>query len=212
MIAQAVGLGAAVDYLAALGMERVRAHEQALTAHVLEGLRDACRGVRVVGPPERRERGGAGVLRLEGIHPHDIAELLGRAGRLRARRPPLRAAADAPARRRRDGARELRPLQRRRPTSTRWSTRSARARRREVFGRVAMDDLYRDFILEHYKHPRNFGELEPARPRGARAQPALRRRARRADPRRRTAASPTCASRATAARSRRPPPRSPPRS
>ena len=44
---------------------------------------------------------------------------------------------------------------------------------REVFaltkphGRAEMDDLYRDYILEHYKRPRNFGELEPARPRGA---------------------------------------------
>ena len=44
-----------------------------------------------------------------------------------------------------------------------------------------MDDLYRDFILEHYKRPRNFGELAAPRPRGARGQPAVRRRARRAD-------------------------------
>ena len=43
-----------------------------------------------------------------------------------------------------------------------------------------MDDLYRDYILEHYKRPQNFGELEPARPGGARAQPAVRRRAGRA--------------------------------
>jgi cysteine desulfurase/selenocysteine lyase len=79
MIAQAVGLGAAIDYLGALGMDNVRAHEQALTAAALERL-TAMPGVSVFGPPEASDRGGVIAFSLEGIHPHDVGELLGRRG------------------------------------------------------------------------------------------------------------------------------------
>jgi len=79
MIAQAIGLGAAVDYLSALGMANVRAHEQALTALALERLR-AADGVRVFGPRGADERGGVISFALDGIHPHDVGELLGRRG------------------------------------------------------------------------------------------------------------------------------------
>jgi cysteine desulfurase/selenocysteine lyase len=79
MIAEAVGLAAAVDYLSALGMERVRAHERRLTAHLLEGL-GRVPGLRVVGPHEADARGGLASFTIEGIHPHDIAELVDRAG------------------------------------------------------------------------------------------------------------------------------------
>ncbi len=79
MIAEAVGLGAAVDYLDRLGMERVREHEHALTAHMLTRLA-AVPGVRVVGPPDARERGALASFTVEGMHPHDVAELLGRDG------------------------------------------------------------------------------------------------------------------------------------
>ncbi len=85
-IAEAVGLGAAVDYLAELGMERVRAHERALTAYMLERLAEVP-GLRVVGPPEAERRGGAGLVHDRG-HPS--------ARRRRARRP-RRACASAPA-------------------------------------------------------------------------------------------------------------------
>ncbi len=78
-IAEAVGLGAAVEYLSALGMERVRAHEQALTAYMLERLAEVP-GLRVVGPPEAHARGGLASFTLEGIHPHDVAELVDRGG------------------------------------------------------------------------------------------------------------------------------------
>jgi len=77
MIAQAIGLGAAIDYLGALGMANVRAHEQALTAHALERLR-AIDGLTVFGPPGAQERGGVISFALDGIHPHDIGELLDR--------------------------------------------------------------------------------------------------------------------------------------
>src|SRR3954463_9548429 len=76
-IAEAIGLGAAVDYLGALGLERVRAHERELTARALDGLR-ALDGVTVVGPPGVEDRGGVISFAIEGMHPHDVADLLNR--------------------------------------------------------------------------------------------------------------------------------------
>jgi cysteine desulfurase / selenocysteine lyase len=78
-VAEAVGLGAAVSYLSELGMDRVRAHERALTAHMLERLAQVP-GLRVVGPPEAERRGGLASFTIEGMHPHDVAELANRAG------------------------------------------------------------------------------------------------------------------------------------
>ncbi len=74
-IAQAVGLGAAVDYLGELGMTAVHAHEQALTAYLLEGL-GAVPGLRVIGPQDMTARGGAVSFVLNGIHPHDVGQFL----------------------------------------------------------------------------------------------------------------------------------------
>jgi cysteine desulfurase/selenocysteine lyase len=78
-IAEAVGLAAAVEFLDAIGMARVRTHEQALTAYMLERLADVP-GLRVVGPPEAARRGGLASFTIEGMHAHDIAELCDRAG------------------------------------------------------------------------------------------------------------------------------------
>ncbi|HEV3034372.1 MAG TPA: SufS family cysteine desulfurase [Solirubrobacteraceae bacterium] len=78
-IAEAVGLGAAVAYLDGLGMERVRAHERSLTAYMLDRLVEIP-GLRVVGPPEADARGGLASFTIEGMHPHDIAELADRGG------------------------------------------------------------------------------------------------------------------------------------
>jgi len=78
-IAEAVGLGAAVEYLAGLGMERVRAHERSLTAYMLERLAEVP-GLRVVGPTTAQRRGGLASFTIEGIHPHDVAELVDRGG------------------------------------------------------------------------------------------------------------------------------------
>jgi cysteine desulfurase / selenocysteine lyase len=78
-IAEAVGLGAAVDYLSDLGMENVRTHERALSAYMLARLAEVP-GLRVVGPPEAEQRGGLASFTLEGIHPHDVAELADRGG------------------------------------------------------------------------------------------------------------------------------------
>ncbi|HEV2973657.1 MAG TPA: SufS family cysteine desulfurase [Solirubrobacteraceae bacterium] len=78
-IAEAVGLGAAVEYLDAIGMERVRAHERALTAYMLERLTEVP-GLRVVGPTDAERRGALASFTIDGIHPHDVAELADRGG------------------------------------------------------------------------------------------------------------------------------------
>jgi cysteine desulfurase/selenocysteine lyase len=77
-ITEAVGLGAAVDYLSALGMEQVHAHEQALTAYALERLA-AVPDLTVYGPPAER-RGGVCSFTLGDIHAHDLATILDNAG------------------------------------------------------------------------------------------------------------------------------------
>ncbi|RMF35578.1 MAG: aminotransferase class V-fold PLP-dependent enzyme, partial [Chloroflexi bacterium] len=77
-IAEGIGLGAAVDYLRGIGMETVRAHEEAIVAYALERLEEIP-GVRVYGPPAE-ERGGVVAFTLEEAHPHDISTLLDREG------------------------------------------------------------------------------------------------------------------------------------
>ena len=73
-VVEAVGLGAAVDYLRELGMERVHAHERALVAYAYDRL-SALDGVRILGPgPE--DRGGVLAFVVEGVHPHDVAAFL----------------------------------------------------------------------------------------------------------------------------------------
>jgi cysteine desulfurase / selenocysteine lyase len=74
-IIEAVGLGAAVDYLSALGMDAVRRHEEAITAYALEGL-GSVRGLTVLGPLDAELRGGAISFELEGVHPHDVSQVL----------------------------------------------------------------------------------------------------------------------------------------
>jgi cysteine desulfurase/selenocysteine lyase len=77
--AQAVGLGAACDYLDALGMSNVAAHEEALTAHALDALA-AIDGLRILGPLDTRDRGGAVSFVLDSIHPHDVGQVLDELG------------------------------------------------------------------------------------------------------------------------------------
>jgi len=74
-IVEAVGLGAAVDYLTALGMQNVRAHEESITAYALEGLASVT-GLTVLGPQQADQRGGAISFEIAGIHPHDISQVL----------------------------------------------------------------------------------------------------------------------------------------
>ena len=74
-IAQAVGLGAAIRYVSALGMDAIAAHEHAITAYALEGLQTVP-GLRILGPTEAVDRGGAIAFTLDGVHPHDVMQLL----------------------------------------------------------------------------------------------------------------------------------------
>lgn len=74
-IVEAVGLGAAVDYLSVLGMDNVHRHEQAITAYALEGLQTVP-GLTVLGPLDATRRGGAISFELAGVHPHDVATVL----------------------------------------------------------------------------------------------------------------------------------------
>jgi cysteine desulfurase/selenocysteine lyase len=74
-IVEAVGLGAAVEYLGHVGMERVRRHEEAITGYLLDGLASV-RGVSVIGPTTIEDRGGAVSFELDGVHPHDVSQLL----------------------------------------------------------------------------------------------------------------------------------------
>jgi cysteine desulfurase/selenocysteine lyase len=74
-VAQAVGLAAACDYLAALGMDRIAAHEEALTGHALEAV-GAIPGVRILGPSTTKDRGGTVSFVVDGIHPHDVGQYL----------------------------------------------------------------------------------------------------------------------------------------
>lgn len=74
-IVEAVGLGAAVDYLSHIGLDNIRAHEEAITSYLLDGL-SSVSGVTVVGPLDARARGGAVAFTLEGVHPHDVAQVL----------------------------------------------------------------------------------------------------------------------------------------
>lgn len=76
-IAEAIGLGAAIDYLETLGMDNVREHEQELTAYALEKLQEVPT-LRLLGPEKIAERGGLAAFELPGIHPHDVAAVLDR--------------------------------------------------------------------------------------------------------------------------------------
>lgn len=75
MAAQAVGLSAAVDYLTAFGMDKVAAHEHSLTVAALDALSEI-EGVRIIGPLDAENRGSALSFVLEGLHPHDVGQIL----------------------------------------------------------------------------------------------------------------------------------------
>ena len=75
MTSQAVGLGAAVDYLTEIGMDAVHAHEMSLVAAALDGLAGVP-GVRIVGPRSLEDRGGAVAFLVDGVHAHDVGQVL----------------------------------------------------------------------------------------------------------------------------------------
>lgn len=79
VISQAVALAAACGYLQAVGLDRIAAHEQALTARLLDGIRDLD-GVSVIGPDTTEMRGAAVSFAIEGVHPHDVGQSLDELG------------------------------------------------------------------------------------------------------------------------------------
>jgi cysteine desulfurase/selenocysteine lyase len=78
-IAEAIGMGAAIDFVDAIGMEAVREHERAITAYALERLAEVP-GLTVHGPPDADRRGALISFALDGVHPHDVSEILARTG------------------------------------------------------------------------------------------------------------------------------------
>jgi cysteine desulfurase / selenocysteine lyase len=79
-IAEAIGLGVAVDWIQNIGIEQIRAHEEELVAETLRRLTSEVPGLTVHGPLEAAERGALISFSLDGAHPHDVGEILGRAG------------------------------------------------------------------------------------------------------------------------------------
>ncbi len=75
MTSQVVGLGAAVKYLSDIGMDRIAAHEHRLTAYALEQLQQID-GLKIFGPTEAENRGAAISFEVEGVHPHDLGQVL----------------------------------------------------------------------------------------------------------------------------------------
>ncbi len=80
-IVEAVGLGAAVDYLTAIGLDAVREHEKALTAYTLDRLTDRFGdGLTIYGPRDVEQRGGTISFLFDGIHAHDISQVVDEEG------------------------------------------------------------------------------------------------------------------------------------
>ena len=77
-IAEAVGFGAAVDYLSSLGMDAIAAHEHEITEYALERLEEVP-GVKLFGPGAD-QKGGVAAFTLDGVHPHDVAQILDQDG------------------------------------------------------------------------------------------------------------------------------------
>lgn len=77
-IAEAIGLGTAVDYLTSIGMANIHAHEQFITNYALEALSEV-KGLKLYGPAAS-QKGGVAAFSLAGVHPHDIAELVDKEG------------------------------------------------------------------------------------------------------------------------------------
>jgi cysteine desulfurase/selenocysteine lyase len=78
-MAQAVGLSAAIDYLNAIGMSAVAEHEYELTKKLIDGL-TRISSVNVIGPLEMQDRGGVVSFTIDGVHPHDVGQVLDQYG------------------------------------------------------------------------------------------------------------------------------------
>ena len=164
-VGDAIGLGVAADYLMAIGMDAVRAHERDLVAYALEVLPREIPEIALYGPMDPEVRGGVIPFNLPG-HPPARRRPGARPLRDRGpRRPPLHDAAPRAPRPRGDRPGELQRLhdpRRHRRAGRRPRRGRARLQRLTAYTHRPMDDLYRDYILEHYRRPHNFGVIEDA--------------------------------------------------
>ena len=78
-MAQAVGLSAAIDYLNKIGMHNIAQHEQDLTSYLLKEI-TSISGVKVIGPVDMKDRGGVVSFTVDGVHPHDVGQVLDQYG------------------------------------------------------------------------------------------------------------------------------------
>jgi cysteine desulfurase / selenocysteine lyase len=78
-VAEAIGLGAAVDFLSGIGMDAVWAHSRDVVGYAVDRLHEVP-GLTLFGPSDLDQRGSVAAFALEGVHPHDVAEILGREG------------------------------------------------------------------------------------------------------------------------------------
>ncbi|MFM7496119.1 MAG: aminotransferase class V-fold PLP-dependent enzyme [Candidatus Nanopelagicus sp.] len=78
-MAQAVGLSAAIDYLNQIGMHNIAQHEKNLTSYLLKGI-TSISGVEVIGPVDMKDRGGVVSFTVDGVHPHDVGQVLDQYG------------------------------------------------------------------------------------------------------------------------------------
>jgi SUF system NifU family Fe-S assembly protein len=147
-IAEAVGLGAAVDYLTGVGMEAIAWHEKELTAYALEALAGVP-DLRIFGPRVPVGRGGTISFELGGVHPHDVGQVLDSLG--------IQVRVGHHWCRRHDEGIVL-PLQHnRRCRCTGAGAGSGPGGVRLM----QLAQLYQDIILDHYRHPRGRGLREP---------------------------------------------------
>ena len=208
---QAVGLGAARGLpVRRSAWMRSPPTSSAITAYALERLQQVG-GLTILGPTEAVDRGGAISFELDGVHPHDVSQVLDSLRHRRARRPSLRQA--RPCR----GSASSRPRgrrstsTRRRRRSTRWSTRSSTTKRFFKVETRRHDDGHGLAVPGDHpgplQAPAPCGTARAVRSRGAPRQPDLRRRGDPARAARRTASSRTCRTTPRDARSRRPRPR-----
>ena len=158
MVSQAIGMGAAASYLGELGMDAVAAHEHHLAGLLLDAVASVP-GVRVIGPTDTRDRLATVSFVVDGVHAHDVGQVLDDAGVAVRVGPPLRAAAAPPVRRSVDLAGQRRRLHDRRgdrglPGSTGGGPGVLRS------GGVmssSMEQLYQQVILDHAKFPHGRG-------------------------------------------------------
>ena len=159
-IAEAIGLGVAIDYLNNLGMEWVMQHEREMTVYAMEQLR-VVPNLTIYGP-DASQRGGVLSFTLGDIHPHDLASILDqeagvaiRAGHHCAQ--PLHERYDLSA-----TARAASTCIQIRTILIRWCWDCLRRNRFSVFKERAfpMSMDYREYILDHYRNPRNYGKLD----------------------------------------------------